>query len=1066
MQSEKINIKKITVKYVTYLFLFILILLAAASPVQADTIRMPGNLEDFDYFITYNYTVPGEDLLFHFNELLLFEEMPTFKKVAAQILRGVNLARAKSRHRGNVLDNLKQATLMSYRYKLRNMFKQDTVVRDYMVAKTGEPDGRVSFDLTTSHGLAEATSLMRELGIQLRQDAKGRLKPQQLYSLEIGVNPLFKIQGLNTWKLFRKLNDEKRFTFNMNTFDLDIPFSLVFLSDVTGSVLKSSNFAHELVHEPRLQMLLGILFRLSDLEIRYIAELAPENGAWKKIYNDNAMLNGMFLLCHGLRVRDGRLRLPGGAKSVEFWKRLTGSHPREQPFDFLKTLLTRDNGRLNYFYTLGYFLEPEVRQEVFFQFNAEAFEDFYQLVRLSKKERLVRRNRLKLPQLDDNGIFALLFCLRTKKGKLYFPGGIEHWAAAMGADEKGFQGIVKALVKTGKKKRAAAIRRFTAIYSKFIDRPEILTPEVLRTLFKYYDDYNVMVDFIEQLPLKKPATVTRLFEWAESLSRIKGSTDPFGLRNQALRIEHARLKDGQGRRGLTTALFQSLLAILSHGARYMPGQYDYDQLMEHLMAIPFKAKPGLYDGIFQFLDNRCGLDVDRLEADRSMMNFFLNGIQNPVTTLHDQEYILDATHLLEKETGQILEKQGACKLSHLARVNELLDRFVSSPPKDTTRFEALVKACEKLPLTAAEDSILSGRLAILFELKKSKASSKWMKSVILDIKEKVLLRQLKHLLVTGVYALNAASSNLRVYSNQHFTRLHDFTYHGRGTPWNSCQVSLGRAREVLYHVEGGLSRLRIVLAAPFGEQLCHMMRGDFTAQTTPIIYNNLDLFPLARVGRGQEAVGLLVQLAMDMLKQAETDPAMAEGLKDRFALLTSGYHYRKIVKKLEGGQPKFFPYFRELLRLGEIAFLEGEKPSGSAAWKELEKYREPGTFENLQNKLHLLGSMYYNTYGRLRPYRFNLFPQALSQLFGNGIIGGEMNNEFKIKAAYISYKRGVPVDLLGYLAYRYLVYVSMYYSQKFPNDFYKTYFVYNVYNHLYMNRIINTLKRAGVLKIR
>lgn len=1023
----------------------VMIGLCSLGLLEAVAVRMPGKQSELNHFVTYNYGVSGEDLLFHLNEILLFEEMPTYLQIEEYVARGIKKDYLKARMRKYVIRELRRSRRMTFTHRIREIFNQDRMIRNYIISKAGSVDREMTFDLNTRNGQLGASELLLHLGLKLIMDHNGKFRVLEYYTDNFRVNQYYKLQGYHEWRLDREINKSRRFTFKLNECELDIPFEFNFLTAATGLILTRNNFAHMLVNDRRLQMFTGILYRLSPVEIEFISSLAPNHAIWKKIFSDDHLLSGMFLLSHALRVKNNRFRLPGGEKSTAFWQQLTGAHPFENPSEFLQTLAAKDNGKLNYFYVMGFFLPGEIQNQLFAGYDTAGFNDIYHLVRLKKREKVTKG--LNIPQLDDSSFFSMLFAFQVRDGNIYFPGGISCWADALGVKDISFRGILKHLLSARKKK--SAIHRFTSIYTKFIDRPELLTPAVLDAMFQRFDDYNVILDYIEMLPLKRPETVIKLLNWAASFESVPG-VDPMNQRNLSLERLKERLIGNQGKRSLSVAVFQSLLAILARGAQTLPGRYDYDRLMEALTAIPIQVEGQTYDGIIQFLDKQCGLDVDRLEAGHSMTRFLLNGIHNPVIRLHDESYTLDARSVMTSELKKVMEKQQTCSLASLARISELLDIFASGRPAGPGLLRALRKACQALPLIHAEETHLTNLVERLIDQNQKKSHPSKILSTVRTIKDEVLLGQLKHFLVTAVYALATGSSNLRIFYNPNFSKLHDFTYHHGITPWNTCSKSLGDLREILYHVEGGLSRVHIVLAEPFGEQLFRLKMEEYSNQTAPIIYNNLNLFPLTRLTQGHAFLGQLVQRGADALQMVEQQPGAGEETKDRFAAITAGYPYRKIMEKLNGKLPTYYPTFKLLKRFGEHQLMA----------------QDASALENIPPDTHQLGPVLFKTFGRLKPYCFSMFPQALSQLFTSGIIGGEMNNEFKIKAAYVSWKRSNPPQLLGFLAYRYLAYASLYYSQKYENDFYKTYYMYDIYNHLYLDRIIKTLKHIGVLKIK
>ncbi len=77
-----------------------------------------------------------------------------------------------------------------------------------------------------------------------------------------------------------------------------------------------------------------------------------------------------------------------------------------------------------------------------------------------------------------------------------------------------FDLLAELLVRSKKdKKPISEIQKFLSITTKFSTRPQLMTEEVLATMYFNYDDYNVLVDFIEKIPIREPETVLKLFEW-------------------------------------------------------------------------------------------------------------------------------------------------------------------------------------------------------------------------------------------------------------------------------------------------------------------------------------------------------------------------------------------------------------------------------------------------------------------------------------------------------------------------------------------------------------------------
>lgn len=55
---------------------------------------------------------------------------------------------------------------------------------------------------------------------------------------------------------------------------------------------------------------------------------------------------------------------------------------------------------------------------------------------------------------------------------------------------------------------AGDLQKYLAISTKFSQRPQLLTEEVLTAMYNNYNAYNnALVDFVEKIPVQEPATV-------------------------------------------------------------------------------------------------------------------------------------------------------------------------------------------------------------------------------------------------------------------------------------------------------------------------------------------------------------------------------------------------------------------------------------------------------------------------------------------------------------------------------------------------------------------------------
>jgi hypothetical protein len=1045
-------VKKKNLIFTTSAMILLMVLMSAVTG-RAASVTIPGSKKHAEHYITYAYSMPGEDLLFHLNETVLFDYMPTYADVEEVIGRGINSPIVMGKLRTVILRELTRSTKMTFTYRFRNILRSHRELLQYLEEVNGNPTDPLNVDVSTREGFRSASRLFKRLGLALRKEADNSYRLLELVkSPRFNVNQLYKLMGINTWRLQKQLTVTQKFQFQLKECQFRIPWEMDFLQTITGLPLDSKNFVRFLFNNPKLNRLVALLYRLSDVEIDFIGKLEPGLGAWKEIYSSEELLTGMFLLSHALRIRNGRILLPGGIAAAGFWQEQAGAHPVEQPWPFIRSLALKDSGKLNWFYIFGFFL-PETLQEVAFcNFEGQKFQQVYHLLRLARGEKL---SRLRLPALQDFSLFSFFYCLQTRDGNILFPGGIDAWAKTVGAKENSLFAIVKRLLDIRKGKEG--LKRFISIYSKFFDRPQLLTEQaVLDTLYRKYTDYNVLIDFIERLPLQRPETVLKLFRWAKSFDRLRGPGKEESI-----------------------AVFQSLLALLSNGAEFNPGPNNYDRLLEKLMQIPLEGADA-YDGIFRFLENVCDVDLDPDRAERSFADFMLGNAGDPEITILNQSYVLEAANLLRFINKEIREKQESCSFSQLTRINGLLREFVISPGGHRDIFDQLNDALDVLPRPEDNGETLIRKARELIAKKTKKASKKQILKVIRSMKAGGLLNELKNFLVTCVYGIHAKNSGMRVFINPNLVRLHDFALSYKKNAWNCSNISLGEERETVYHVEGGLSRMMVLLAEPYAEYLFRRRIGGDTEQIAPLIYNNLDLFPYPHLGKAQTLAGLLVKLGSELLKEANKDPELAKALKDEAAFVTAGYHYRKLMERLNGKNESFQPTFRELLQLGERAFLinqeekeEERQEKGIGRFlsrfsrrAELEAFRSPQAYRTAREQLNRLGSVYYYTFGKLKPHYYHLFPQSLSHLLESKWTGGEMNNEFKIKAAYISWLKGMPPQLLGHLVFRYLYYITGYFSQYYDNDYHKTNFVYNTYNFLFMNRLYKEFKQKGILRVK
>jgi hypothetical protein len=1054
------------VKQVQWIFyLWFLFFLFLYSPlVSAPSVNLPGFI---DHYIIYfkNYMLTEQNVIYHLNENLLFEEMPDFTELSTRMLRGITSPHKRRSFIPIIMATYKKTTKMTQTYKLKNIFSCHREIKSRLGKTTSNHPRKISIDLKTPEGYNSAAELLEQIGLILKTDANLRYYLEEnITPPHFNINDYYQILGFNTWTLAGDLNRTHQLDLNISEFAAHIPRDLEFFRFVSNSKITADSFAEFLTQEKRLQLFLGLLYRLSDREINYIDRLAEYHfDSWRTIYNDNSFLTGMFILSHALRVKNDQLCLPGGPEALPFWEKLVGVNYREHPLRFLERLAVKDNGKLNFYFVFTFFLPKKIQKAFLFNFNVQRFREIYDLVDVPRTRKL---SKLEIPGIEDFSFFTLMAALKVRDNTIDFPGGIDTWAAATGAAETNFSGLLRHLMNTSTKENS--LKRFISIYSKFQQREELLTETVLRTLYNNYDEYNVLVDFMEKIPLKKPETVLKLFWWVKKL-------------------EGANLAKKE--KTALTAVFQSLLEILSIRAKYRPDQFQYDQLIEELTQIPLSAVEA-YNGFFHYLENHLHIDLNPTNVDQAFLEFLSPGIENTRTelTIRQQTYFLESSSILKEEIFRILDSQGACHLSDLVKINHLLESLLNSKHQHSSTYGyrkitgQLITALEALPFPERGDNMpdylqnfieeysreaIFKRLNKLIAMKKPDTSGEKIDSLTEKIKTTCLLQELKHYLVTCVYAATIKHSKLQLFLNPNLIRFHDFSAHQGKTPWNTSGISYTLDNFNVYHLEGGLSRLNITLAFPFSEYIFGMTSDSDSSLRVPMIFNILDMYPHALINQAQEYTGLLVKFGDELLQKARKNPNLCQELLDELTTMTAGYRYRTVLDTLDrksGRSPQL--HFSELLRLGERYFNMNKFVETFSQKERLKAFQNPTTTRSVHSEMERLGCIYYHTFGTLKPHRYSLFPQSLSHLFQSGWIGGEMINEFKIKAAYISSCRQMPPQLLGHFVWNFFMNESYLFHPNYKNEYHKAYFMYSTFNYLYLNRIFRRLRENGTLRIK
>jgi hypothetical protein len=233
------------------------------------------------------------------------------------------------------------------------------------------------------------------------------------------------------------------------------------------------------------------------------------------------------------------------------------------------------------------------------------------------------------------------------------------------------------------------------------------------------------------------------------------------------------------------------------------------------------------------------------------------------------------------------------------------------------------------------------------------------------------------------------------------------------------------------------------------------------------ITNLLDFYPVPKIEKSQKYTASCVGFGLALLQKAKSDENLRRDLFKELYRVTTGYHYRNIVDYVNGKAQDYYLFFHEIMVLGERFFVLDKYVGDFSEAKELAAFRKLPPGENFAADMDQFGSIYYKTFGSLLPYRKAMFPQEISNLFRSGWTGGEMINEFKVKVAYHAEKKGIPPYLLGELLYEYLDKTSRrYYSQNHKKDYFSTYFIFDIFNNSYLNKILKKSQEKGYLRIK
>ena len=623
-----------------------------------ESIIIPGDEHNICMYTDYFYNLPEKDFIYHLNDRLLFSE----------------LSDEKLNRRG-------------LRQKLLNIIIVHKNIKK-LIQKTNKNDPsnlKLTLKMSDPDGYKKIKKMFNFLGMQLKGDSDKNYLVEKHKAT--GIIDYYRFSGLESKTIEKQLNKTKFFHYELIESKLPTPWNFKFLGKITGLTISADNFFENMIKNERFSVLLGILYRLSDNEIDFLNGLIkkPEFGAWKKIYENKKFLCGLFALTSAFRVSNNKLILPGGKSAENFWSELAGKNCTESPIEFIEQITTKDEGKLNLLYSFSFFLPENKRKAVFFNYDTRKVQQLYNHISLKKREML---NTSRLPQLRDFNFYTLLFSLRVNNEKIQIPNDVSSWMKAVtgksqikskSKNKKGYDlvfNFLKELLIQSKKDagKNGIIHKFVSIYSKFFKRPQILTEDTLIELFNNFEKYNIIVDFIEKIPVKKSETIPHLFDFAVNISK----TNP-------------------GDQELFIAVFQSLLEILSHSSKYATEKYDYDRMVTELTKFSLNRFT-LYDRIFQFMNDEMKIPMNNRTIDDNLLNFILAGIKNPRIKIKNTNYKFYVRENYKDLIKDCIQTQEVCSLSDLLNINYLLSQTLQPDrPFSKNDEEELIKTFNLLP---------------------------------------------------------------------------------------------------------------------------------------------------------------------------------------------------------------------------------------------------------------------------------------------------------------------------------------------------------------------------------
>ncbi len=992
--------KQRSIKKIPVILVFLLLFCFNSASLAGVEVAIPGNIYKLSHFVDFQTTGSEKDFLYHFNEMLLNAESPN----------------------GKLIKN-------GFRQKLFRMFDTHEKIKKAITGINGNEDFlSVRIKIDAPEGFRNVKKLLNIIGldiIKVKKNSKYIITPQA--GLE--VSEYYKFLGL-TCDSVRKQIDKTGY------FYLIIKESLVPVDSEVYKILenigKGKNFFDKLISDERFSLILGACLNFSNNELKYLQDVCGKD-FFKKVYRSGEMAMGLYVLSPVIRVIDGNLLLPGGEDARAFWVTMIGAPVKSAAF--IKELTTGADGRFNFFFRTTFFMPDKKFSALCLKYSGVKFKEILVSVNLKKTSKIAVD---RFPAFRDFNFFSLLSILVEKDGEILFPSGVKLWyrsvagkSMKLGAYLDNYLMLLEFLAENNDKGRYenSRLKTFVTVYSKFIERQELLTPQVVRAMFYRYSEASILIDYIEKLRIRKPETVMQLFKWYDKLMQLGGSD-----------------------RELFTALFQSVFEIVSFRSTNSKEHMDYDKLVSEIIAIPFNREQ--FAANFINLINLFFTDLNRGNPNVTFVNMICAEIPSRILTFEGQKFLFDMKGGFVKEINRILRSQELCTMSQLLKLSELLTKCEqSSNTREATNIcRKIAVLIDDFPDPGIADSAPGrikkrvrqvGQRGIMHSVSKmekyavAKEDRGKLIEVIRDVRENYLLNQLRDYLLGVVYAINAKDSRLKPFINPNLVRLHDFGFTSSGTPWNRSEILWERDDLSCFYIAGGLSKLNLLFAECLKDKLFSLRLIYDSAQITSVLNNILWYYRSGHIPGKGSAVVRKIERGLDILEKGREDARAGRNVLISLTKIATGNHYRRVHE-----------YFNlksddTSLNLSELYYL------GAAG----EKSR---SFEALG----------INTFGTLLPLKKRFLPLELARFRKAGWSLGEFIDELQLKVLYSFSGTGISEMLAGEIAYRYLGgYCRRYFRQNYKGDYFNTIAVFDIFNKAIMKNIVQLMKRDGGLRL-